>query len=167
MTILTPDVSALLAANADLTTHHIEGIAVHGDTPFKAPLVSHVRGNLWMGGHPWPGVRGFRAVLNLYPWGPAYPSDGVEVRPVRMYDAAETPDPGQVGALVDWVVERMAEGPVLVHCQAGLNRSGLIAAMVLVREGMASRDAIALLREKRSPAVLCNATFAAWVEASA
>lgn len=157
------DIAELLAANADLTTHHIEGIAVHGNTPFSAPLISHIDGNLWTGGHPAYGVRGFRAVLNLYPWGPAYPADGVEVLPVRMYDAAQTPEPGQVEALVDWVMERLPEGPVLVHCQAGLNRSGLIGAMTLIRLGRTPDDAIRLLREKRSPAVLCNPVFEAWV----
>lgn len=156
-------IAQLLAANADLSSHRIEGIAVHGDVPFSVPLVSHIRGNLWMGGHPGPGVQGFRAVLNLFPWGRDYPADGVEMRLVRMYDALEGPDAAQIEDLVDWVVERMAEGPVLIHCQAGLNRSGLVSAMVLVREGMEPSAAIALLREKRSPAVLCNPAFEAWV----
>lgn len=28
---------------ADLTAHHIEGIALHGDTPFNVPLFSHIK----------------------------------------------------------------------------------------------------------------------------
>lgn len=51
----------------------------------------------------------------------------------------------------------------LVRCQAGWNRSGLVTAMVLMLDGMEAKDAIALLREKRSPFALCNATFELWL----
>jgi protein-tyrosine phosphatase len=48
----------------------------------------------------------------------------------------------------------------VVHCQAGLNRSGLIAALVLMDSGAYGADgAIELLRAKRSEAVLCNQKF--------
>ena len=45
------------------------------------------------------------------------------------------------------------------NCQAGLNRSNLIAAQTLIFNGYAAREAIDLLREKRGPAVLCNQSF--------
>lgn len=48
---------------------------------------------------------------------------------------------------------------VLIRCQAGWNRSGLITALVLIRDGMNARDAIDLIREKRSRHALCNRTF--------
>jgi protein-tyrosine phosphatase len=50
-----------------------------------------------------------------------------------------------------------------VHCQAGLNRSGLITARALMLRGMSATDAIQLLRKRRDPAVLCNAVFANWL----
>ncbi len=50
-----------------------------------------------------------------------------------------------------------------MHCQAGINRSGLVTALALVEEGMKAVDAIALLRAKRSPAVLCNRAFEQWL----
>ena len=56
-----------------------------------------------------------------------------------------------------------AIGPVLVHCQAGLNRSGLVTALALMRAGRSSKDAIDLLREKRCDAVLCNPAFHMWL----
>lgn len=52
---------------------------------------------------------------------------------------------------------------VLVRCQAGLNRSGLITALVLIREGYSPSDAINLIRQKRSPYALCNREFATWL----
>lgn len=48
---------------------------------------------------------------------------------------------------------------VLIRCQAGLNRSGIVMALVLIRDGYAPADAIKLMREKRSPWVLCNKSF--------
>ena len=52
---------------------------------------------------------------------------------------------------------------VLIRCQAGLNRSGLIMALVLMREGYTAQNAIALMREKRGESVLCNKTFEKWL----
>ena len=49
--------------------------------------------------------------------------------------------------------------PVLVHCQAGLNRSSLVAARALMFEGRPAVDAIAVVRKRRSPACLCNQAF--------
>jgi hypothetical protein len=48
---------------------------------------------------------------------------------------------------------------VLIRCQAGLNRSGLICALVLIRDGYEPADAITLMREKRHEQVLFNPNF--------
>jgi protein-tyrosine phosphatase len=48
---------------------------------------------------------------------------------------------------------------VLVRCQAGWNRSGLITGLVLMREGFSAEEAIDLIRRMRSPNALCNSTF--------
>lgn len=48
---------------------------------------------------------------------------------------------------------------VLIRCQAGWNRSGLITALVLIRHGFGAEQAIELIRERRSPNALCNRTF--------
>ena len=48
---------------------------------------------------------------------------------------------------------------VLIRCQAGLNRSGIVMALVLIREGYSPEEAITVMREKRSEAVLCNKHF--------
>lgn len=52
---------------------------------------------------------------------------------------------------------------VLIRCQAGLNRSGLITALVLIRDGVSPQDAIDLIRKQRATAALCNTTFDRWL----
>lgn len=52
---------------------------------------------------------------------------------------------------------------VLVRCQQGLNRSGLVAALILIERGHTGTQAVELLRAARGPLMLCNEAFAAWV----
>ncbi|MDH6410403.1 hypothetical protein M2113_001389 [Aurantimicrobium minutum] len=52
---------------------------------------------------------------------------------------------------------------VLIRCQAGLNRSGLVMALVLIREGYYAHEAIHLIRSQRGSAALCNSTFEEWL----
>jgi len=52
---------------------------------------------------------------------------------------------------------------VLIRCQAGLNRSGLVMALVLMREGYSAEEAICLIRDKRSKNALFNSTFEKWL----
>ena len=53
---------------------------------------------------------------------------------------------------------------VLVHCQMGLNRSALVAGLVLVHNGMSGADAVTRLQERR-PGALYNETFATYLSA--
>lgn len=81
-----------------------------------------------------------------------------------MRDADEIPDLGDLRAAAEEVRSALAAGKkTLVHCQAGLNRSALVAALALTLDGMSAADAIDLLREKRCNAVLCNPTFDLWL----
>ena len=52
---------------------------------------------------------------------------------------------------------------VLVRCQAGINRSGLVTALVLIRDGYAPADAIRLIRDNRCEAALSNSRFEKWL----
>ncbi len=47
----------------------------------------------------------------------------------------------------------------LIRCQAGLNRSALVVALVLVNYGWAPADAIRAIRDARSRWALCNESF--------
>jgi hypothetical protein len=53
---------------------------------------------------------------------------------------------------------------VLVRCQAGINRSGLVMALMLIRDGYSAEDAITLMRNRRGQAVLTNTHFETWLK---
>ena len=52
---------------------------------------------------------------------------------------------------------------VLIRCQAGVNRSGLVMALVLMHHGFSAADAIDLQRTQRGAVVLCNEAFESWL----
>ena len=52
---------------------------------------------------------------------------------------------------------------VLCRCQAGMNRSSLICALVLMKDGFTADQAIGLIRLKRSPQALFNQDFVSWL----
>jgi protein-tyrosine phosphatase len=153
---------------ADFASHHIEGIAREGNTPFSCPLITPVKGNLWQGGcENGINLRGhFKHIISLYPWERFNPGCDLDsFTEVRLYDGPQVPDEAQLYSLARWINLCKQHGRTLVHCQAGLNRSGLLAGLSLVLDGMAANDAITLLRAGRTPAVLCNPKFATWLRA--
>lgn len=148
--------------SADLVSEPITGYLPNGRY-INIPLISHITDNLYVGGHSATADLGdfFTHVFSLYVWGgPYYTHDGVVHKAVKMYDSPNE-DTALVDALVDDVVEALeAGGNVLVHCQAGINRSNLVVTLVLRKwKGLTSAEAIAMLREKRSPLVLANPGF--------
>lgn len=149
---------------ADFNTHRIEGFAHQGNTPFSVTLFSQIGVNLWMGGCP----RGeapehFQFIVSLYPWEPYSTRRHQIVTNAVLFDSGELPDEKVLVMLARHVNECRNIGPTLVHCQAGLNRSGLITALALIKTGMKPQAAIELLREKRCAAVLCNRAFEGWL----
>lgn len=152
--------------DADLTSHRIEGYAVHGSAEFSVPLISHISGNLFVGGciDKVPLPLNIEHVVSLYQ-GESYRMS-VDVRStlsVKLFDSLDLPPEQLLWAIAAHAHRMCALGPTLVHCQAGLNRSNLIAALALILHGMTGADAIDLLRAKRSPAVLCNESFEAFI----
>jgi hypothetical protein len=124
-------------------------------TPFKTPVrCRHLVSN---------GKPRFDTILNLFPWGAYIVPEGVTYREVEMYDDAGIPDKDEVDELAAWVIERRGlgeSGRVYVHCQAGLNRSSLISARVLMLAKRITADAaIEHIRTRRSPMCLCNEDF--------
>ena len=62
--------------------------------------------------------------------------------------------------IADWAYLQWKSGKqVLVRCQAGMNRSGLMTALILMRDRMNPKAAIALIRSKRSEDALSNHSF--------
>lgn len=107
----------------------------------------------------------FQTVVTMYAW--AMPADWF-VKELRygIYDGDMSDfDTADLHELVstahrDW----KAGKKVLIRCQAGINRSGLIMALVLIRDGMNPEAAIELMREKRARSVLRNNTFENWLK---
>lgn len=149
---------------SDFTSHHIEGVEREGNTPFRVPLYSQIDGNLWMSGCPVGSVpEHFKFVVNLFPWGRYTVHEHQVVTQAQLFDSAQIPDEGVLLALARYVNEARKVAPTLVHCQAGLNRSGLVVALALVESGKFADEAIRIVREKRCSAVLCNKAFERWL----
>lgn len=138
------------------------------------PLVSHVVDNFYVGGYDFRADLGdfFSHVFSLYKWESYGENDqtGPETvhhawtmyddpRGIQIQDLKE--NPVELDDVVEEIIFALNKGGnVLVHCQAGINRSNLLASLVLrAWKGMTSAEAIALLRETRSPLVLANKTF--------
>jgi hypothetical protein len=145
------------------------------------PLYSEVAPNLFMGGtadentidkaqklQHFDGNNEFEAVVTLYAW--AAPVNwGVEERRFGFPDADLIQDYLPILIeMANWsFIKWQAGKKVLIRCQAGLNRSGLITALVLMQSGMSADEAIDTLRKKRSTWALCNGEFEHWLLADA
>ena len=91
--------------------------------------------------------------------------DGVPTRPggiLYLYlpiNDAELPDLAVLDASADLAARLLRSGHrVLVHCGLGLNRSPLLAGLVLNRLGWSGRAAVERLRERR-PGALYNEVY--------
>ncbi len=130
---------------------------------------NQIKDNLWMGGTPAACASmpeefsAFKTIVNVYPWESYELLDGQVSIQAKMYDSMKLPDREFVDQLASDVLRAMERGPVLVHCQQGWNRSGLIVARALMLGGMKAKDAIALIRERRMQECLCNPVFEAWL----
>ena len=71
----------------------------------------------------------------------------------------------EIEALADWIHKQWKAGDrVLIRCQAGLNRSSLVTALVLMKEGMSADKAIALIRKERSVDCFSNLHFVEYLQ---
>lgn len=158
--------------------------------PFCARPRDEVIPNLWLGGHDCQPAGtedgtgdcliteedGFDLVVSLYQrrlWDfklgdkvvdeRFQPPEGVEHIFYRMADSDLDAEHHTV---LDDMAERVADAigtgkKVLVRCQAGINRSSLVAGLAMMRLGHSADGAIKLMRDARSPYVLFNQSFVA------
>lgn len=141
------------------------------DWPDPAP--TEILPGLWQGGtsesshlgqptkpNHYRGERPFDLIVTVYadaqpaPW-------GVEEIRYGFPDAElESNDLDRLREIAAHAAERWKTGDrVLVRCQAGVNRSGLVVVLILQEAGWAPAEALTLLRAARSPWVLSNAGF--------
>ena len=145
----------------DPTCQRMVGYTAHGHLFFDVPYVTEVAPNLWQGGCQDGLVLPvfIKHLLSLYKWESYTVNHRLRTQhTVTMYDSL-----GQATHEIDrwarWTNARRRTGAVLVHCQAGLNRSSLVVCRALMLEGMTADEAIKTVRDKRSPACLCNPSF--------
>jgi hypothetical protein len=106
----------------------------------------------------------FDAIVTMYAW--ARPADR-QVQEFRygVDDAAITDiDLNRLRQAVEFGYDRWKQGDrVLVRCQAGLNRSGLVLALILIKDGLTPSEAIAQIRQNRGEDALFNNNFHNWL----
>lgn len=107
----------------------------------------------------------FDAIVNLYPWEKYARPEGIAYKEVELYDSDDELDDKLIDLLAREVAMSCSVGQTtLVHCQAGLNRSALVAARALMFwKAMTAEQAIKLIRKKRSATCLCNPHFESWL----
>ncbi|QNJ56894.1 PTPc tyrosine phosphatase [Mycobacterium phage Reindeer] len=166
MTNLGVDPTAFEIAT-DPLRFRFHGWTAHGNIEFDVPFISEVADNLWQGGCESSLVLPtfIKHVVSLYPWEKyIVEHELLSEKSIKMYDSVNQ-SVHQVDEIAEWVNECRKTGPVLVHCQAGLNRSALIAARAIWKSDdfLTGREIIDHLRSTRSEAVLCNPAFEAEV----
>jgi hypothetical protein len=139
----------------------------------EVPLYSEIAPGLWMGGtddydtvdRPSDLPRlykesEFDAVVTLNAYASPF---GWYVKELR-YGFPDAPlDANQVEEIekiAEWAYLEWSQGKkVLVRCQAGMNRSGLVTALILIRHQIKAADAVKLIRKKRDIDALSNSSY--------
>ena len=106
----------------------------------------------------------FDSMVTMYAW--ARPADwNVQKFRYGVPDASiKDIDLNRLRQAVEFGYDRWKQGDrLLVRCQAGLNRSGLVMALILVKDGFTPFQAIDLIRQRRTDIALFNENFANWL----
>lgn len=154
------------------------------EIPYADRPYDEIVPGLWMGGHDyfpevgWPVVIGdeFDHVFSLYArygHGPSEPvPDEYMSLPDGKLGSTQLDRVRNFAGRVDDTLMLLhqqnaldgGDRGLLVRCQAGYNRSGLVVAFVLLRCGMDPVAVVDLIREKRGPHALCNAWFVSYID---
>lgn len=163
-------------SDVDLAVDDLEA-PVAWDIEYPSWRADEILSGLYMGGthddatvaDPMPlfglgGPREVDAVVTLYAWAQPVEWEVEELRYGFGDGALHGNDLARVLRAAAWAYERWQAGDrVLIRCQAGLNRSGLVTALVLVMAGWEPADAIRHVRARRSPHALFNRHFVRWL----
>ena len=121
---------------------------------------------LWQGGDERSPVGEFDHVVSLCPWGEDC-TPGPPDQTTWFIADGPVPDPEErILEIAREVSDRLDRGEqVLVRCQMGMNRSGLIVAATLLLRGWTADEAIERIRGRRDRLALSNQNFVAWLQA--
>lgn len=131
-----------------------------------------IDGHLWMSSFPdksWLDPAQFDLVINLthsrYPQDTGLPAQYIQY-PLNDGDIEDVDLNGLTREVVNPAITAVLRGlKVLVHCHAGLNRSGLVSALIWrAIKSYPGKSAVAWIRVKRHPSALCNPSFADYLE---
>ena len=138
-------------------------------------LYSEILPNLFMGGTHDDDVifnsqeenfhkKNFDSVITMYAWAQPCDWDVQEMRYGIPDSEIHHANLNKLFEVAYWGFNRWKQGDrLLVRCQAGLNRSGLITALILMMIGHSPENSIKLLRDKRSPVALFNKNYVSWI----
>ncbi|MGQ0605430.1 MAG: dual specificity protein phosphatase 23 [Candidatus Nitrosotenuis sp.] len=99
----------------------------------------------------WIKNQGVKSIVTMTEYGlPATWIDGIEYLHVPTEDLS-APDIDKIDSTVNYIAERIKSGePVMVHCAAGIGRTGTILACYLIKyQKMSAKEAIAKIRKER------------------
>jgi hypothetical protein len=146
----------------------------------QPPLFSEILPNLFMGGtddadvihapariHKYRDDLPFDSIVTMYAW--AQPADW-NIQEFR-YGFPDSDildvDLVRLREVVEFGYAKWKSGDrVLIRCQAGLNRSGLVMALILIKDGYEPLTAISLIRAKRHADALFNESYSNWLKVS-
>ena len=106
----------------------------------------------------------FDAIITMYAW--ANPADWrVQEFRYGIYDSAIADiDLDRLKQAVQFGYNRWLSGDrVLVRCQACLNRSGLVTALIMMSTGLDAETAIEQIRKNRADVALFNNNYVEWL----
>lgn len=111
----------------DPTVQYMSGRTVHGNKYFSVPFISHIGGNLYLGGCQ-DGLilpQHIKHVFSLYPWERYTMRHDVTTDvSVRMYDADIEPDRKQLDEIAASVDIAIDDAPTLVHTPCVMDVAG-------------------------------------------
>lgn len=140
------------------------------DSKFLYNDFTRITPNLWLGAVPMvkvnPEIKFIISLVGEYDKDSHYRlfHPHQQIFTTHFQDSETTfPSVGLLHGVADLINRLRDEGQVLVHCMAGINRSGMVTALALIKSGMKPAEAVELLRSLRDRDVLSNRSFYKWI----